>query len=194
MSRNLRPTTKSRVTMIPATMRVPATARSRGTRCRDVIFETLFDSLWVSNPIRPRSAASRNRVLRAPGVTHPPRSVHREPVGRRDRAPKRIVCEGRSTCVERKAISPHLRGRGGGDRAGVGARGMRAGGFHSEPGRPRRLHRKGLSGGRAPAHDARGRGLQHLASDGAKLQLLGWYFRAQATKRAGWTARSRRVS
>ena len=28
-------------------------ARSRGTRCRDVIVETL----WVTNPIRPRSAA-----------------------------------------------------------------------------------------------------------------------------------------
>ena len=44
-------------------------ARSRGTRCRDVIFETLFDTLWGSNPIRPRSAASRNRVMRGPGVT-----------------------------------------------------------------------------------------------------------------------------
>ena len=44
-------------------------ARSRGTRCRDVIFETLFETLWVSNPIRPRSATSRNRVMRGPGVT-----------------------------------------------------------------------------------------------------------------------------
>ena len=44
-------------------------ARSRRTRCRDVIFETLFETLWVSNPIRPRSAASRNRVMRGPGVT-----------------------------------------------------------------------------------------------------------------------------
>ena len=44
-------------------------ARSSGTRCRDVIFETLFETLWVSNPIRPRSAASRNRVMRGPGVT-----------------------------------------------------------------------------------------------------------------------------
>ena len=42
-------------------------ARSRGTRCRDVIFETLFGTLWVSNPIRPRSATSRNRVMRGPG-------------------------------------------------------------------------------------------------------------------------------
>ena len=32
-------------------------------------FETLFETLWVSNPIRPRSAASRNRVMRGPGVT-----------------------------------------------------------------------------------------------------------------------------
>ena len=52
-----------------ATTRVPRKARSRGTRCRDVIFETLFETLWVSNPIRPRSAASRNRVMRGPGVT-----------------------------------------------------------------------------------------------------------------------------
>ena len=44
-------------------------AQSRGTRCRDVIFETLFDTLWVTNPIRPRSTASRNRVMRGPGVT-----------------------------------------------------------------------------------------------------------------------------
>ena len=41
----------------------------KGTRCRDVIFETLFETLWVSNPIRPRSATSRNRVMRGPGVT-----------------------------------------------------------------------------------------------------------------------------
>ena len=41
-------------------------ARSRRTRCRDVIFETLFETLWVSNPIRPRSATSRNRVMRGP--------------------------------------------------------------------------------------------------------------------------------
>ena len=52
-------------------------ARSRGTRCRDVIFETLFETLWVSNPIRPRSgdaadvrylkngAANAIRTLRA---------------------------------------------------------------------------------------------------------------------------------
>ena len=52
-----------------ATTRVPGEARSRGTRCRDVIFETLFDTLWVSTPIRPRSAASRNRGMRGPGVT-----------------------------------------------------------------------------------------------------------------------------
>ena len=35
-------------------------------KMRDVIFETLFETLWVS---RPRSAASRNRVMRGPGVT-----------------------------------------------------------------------------------------------------------------------------
>ena len=29
-----------------------------------MIFETLFETLWVTNPIRPRSAASRNRVTR----------------------------------------------------------------------------------------------------------------------------------
>ena len=53
----------------PCTSACAGKARSRGTRCRDVIFETLFETLWVSNPIRPRSAASRNRVMRGPGVT-----------------------------------------------------------------------------------------------------------------------------
>ena len=64
---------------------------------------------------------------------------------------------GPTSCVGRKVISPRLRGRGGGDLAGVGARGMRAGGFPGNPG--------GLvvsivqtAGGRAPAHHARGRG------------------------------------
>ena len=69
-------------------------ARSRGTRCRDVIFETLFETLWVSNPIRPRSAASRNRVMRGPGVTQGAKRSQgaRRP---RDRAPKCIEREGR---------------------------------------------------------------------------------------------------
>ena len=64
---------------------------------------------------------------------------------------------GPTSCVGRKVISPRLRGRGGGDLAGVGARGMRAGGFPGNPG--------GLvvsivktAGGRAPAHHAPGRG------------------------------------
>ena len=64
---------------------------------------------------------------------------------------------GPTSCVGRKVISPRLRGRGGGDLAGVGARGMRAGGVPGNPG--------GLvvsivktAGARAPAHHARGRG------------------------------------
>ena len=61
---------------------------------------------------------------------------------------------------------------------------MRAGGF---PGNPGGLVVSILktAGGRAPAHQARGRGRQHLASDGAKPQVLGWYRRAKATKRGG---------
>ena len=58
---------------------------------------------------------------------------------------------------------------------------MRAGGFTGNPG--------GLvvsivktAGGRAPAHQA---WTQHLASDGAKPQVLGWYRPAKATKRGG---------
>ena len=58
-----------RVSVESCTNACAGKARSRGTRCRDVIFETLFETLWVSNPIRPRSAASRNRVMRGPGVT-----------------------------------------------------------------------------------------------------------------------------
>ena len=61
---------------------------------------------------------------------------------------------------------------------------MRAGGFPGNPG--------GLvvsivktAGGRAPAHQSPRPWTQHLASDGAKPQVLGWYRRAQATKRGG---------
>ena len=52
-----------------APTRVPGKPGQGGQDAVDVIFETLFDTLWVSNPIRPRSAASRNRVMRGPGVT-----------------------------------------------------------------------------------------------------------------------------
>ena len=53
-----------------------------------------------------------------------------------------------------------------------------------EPGRPRRLHRKDRRG--AGTGSPRPRPwTQHLASDGAKPQVLGWYRRAQATKRGG---------
>ena len=64
---------------------------------------------------------------------------------------------GPTSCVGRKATSSLLRGRGGGDFAGVGARGMRAGGF---PGNPGGLVVSILktAGARAPAHQARGRG------------------------------------
>ena len=64
---------------------------------------------------------------------------------------------GPTSCVGRKATSSLLRGRGGGDFAGVGARGMRAGGF---PGNPGGLVVSILktAGVRAPAHQARGRG------------------------------------
>ena len=74
-------------------------ARSRGTRCRDVIFETLFETLWVSNPIRPRSATSRNRVMRGPGVT--PGAKRSQGVRRpRDGAPKCIGREGRRLALD----------------------------------------------------------------------------------------------
>ena len=53
-----------------------------------------------------------------------------------------------------------------------------------EPGRPRRLHRKDRRG--AGTGSPRPRPwTSHLASDGAKPQVLGWYRRAQATTRGG---------
>ena len=61
---------------------------------------------------------------------------------------------------------------------------MRAGGFPGNPG--------GLvvsivktAGGRAPVSPSPRPWTQHLASDGAKPQVLGWYRRAKATKRGG---------
>ena len=53
-----------------------------------------------------------------------------------------------------------------------------------EPGRPRRLHRKDRRGA-GPGSPRPRPWTQHLASDGAKPQVLGWYRRAQATKRGG---------
>ena len=75
-------------------------ARSRGTRCRDVIFETLFETLWGTNPIRPRSAASRNRVMRGPGVTQ---GAKRSQGARRPRGiePRNaLFCEGRRRALD----------------------------------------------------------------------------------------------
>ena len=91
---------------------------------------------------------------------------------------------GPTSCVGRKVISPRLRGRGGGDLAGVGARGMRAGGGSREPGRPRRLHRTDRRG--AGTGSPRPRPwTSHLASRRSEPQVLGWYRRAKATTRAG---------
>ena len=53
-----------------------------------------------------------------------------------------------------------------------------------EPGRPRRLHLKDRRGAGTGSPSPRP-WTQHLASDGAKPQVLGWYRRAKATKRGG---------
>ena len=53
-----------------------------------------------------------------------------------------------------------------------------------EPGRPRRLHRKDRRGAGTGSPSPRP-WTSHLASDGAKPQVLGWYRRAKATKRGG---------
>ena len=50
--------------------------------------------------------------------------------------------------------------------------------------RPRRLHRKDRRGAGTGSPSPRP-WTQHLASDGAKPQVLGWYRRAKATKRGG---------
>ena len=60
-----------------------------------------------------------------------------------------------------------------------------AGGWVSrEPGRPRRLHLKGCRGAGTGLPSPRP-WTAHLASDGAKPQVLGWYRHAKATKREG---------
>ena len=53
-----------------------------------------------------------------------------------------------------------------------------------EPGRPRRLHLKDRRGAGTGSPSPRP-WTSHLASDGAKPQVLGWYRRAKATKRGG---------
>ena len=100
---------------------------------------------------------------------------------------------GPTSCVGRKATSPPLRGRGGGDLAGVGARGMRAGGFPGNPG--------GLvvsivktAGGRAPAHQARGRGRSTWRPTERSRRCSDGTAGRRQRSAGGWTARSRSVS
>ena len=62
-----------------------------------------------------------------------------------------------------------------------------------EPGRPRRLHLKDRRGAGTGSPSPRP-WTQHLASDGAKPQVLGWYRRAKATKRGGMDRRGVGVS
>ncbi len=100
---------------------------------------------------------------------------------------------GPTSCVGRKATSPLLRGRGGGDLAGVGARGMRAGGFPGNPG--------GLvdsivqtAGARAPAHQARGRGRSTWRPTERSRRCSDGTAGRRQRSAGGWTARSRRVS
>ena len=157
-------------------------ARSRGTRCRDVIFETLFETLWVSNPIRPRSAASRNRVMRGPGVTQGAKRSQ-GPVGRVIEPRNALSAgadvvrwtEGHLAASQRPWRRRPRRGRSAWHACGWVSR---------EPGRPRRLHRKDRRGAGTGSPSPRP-WTQHLASDGAKPQVLGWYRRAKATKRGG---------
>ena len=139
----------------PCTNACAGKARSRGTRCRDVIFETLFETLWVSNPIRPRSAASRNRVMRGPGVTQG---------AKRSQGARSRVIEPRNALFVRADVVRWTEGylaasqRPWRRRPRRGRSAWHACGWVSrEPGRPRRLILK-TAGGRAPAHQARGRG------------------------------------
>ena len=100
---------------------------------------------------------------------------------------------GPTSCVGRKVISPRLRGRGGGDLAGVGARGMRAGGFPGNPGRPRRLHRTDRRGAGTGSPSPRP-WTSHLASDGANRRCSDGTAGRRQRSAGGWAARSRRVS
>ena len=61
---------------------------------------------------------------------------------------------------------------------------MRAGGFPGNPGGLIVSILK-VAGGRAPAHQARGRGLVAPGVRRSEPQVLGWYRRAKATKRGG---------
>ena len=70
---------------------------------------------------------------------------------------------------------------------------MRAGGFPGNPG-SLVVSIVQTAGGRAPAPHARGRGRRTWRPTERTAGALGWYRRAKATTRGGWTARSRRVS
>ena len=94
--------------------------------------------------------------------------------------PRNAQVRGPTPCVGRKAALLLPKGRGGSDLAGVEAAWHACGWVSREPGRPRRLHPKSCRG--AGTGSPRPRPwTQHLAS----AQVLGWYRRAQATKRGG---------
>ena len=167
-------------------------------------------SRWRLASARPSSSIGRSLIPVPPisiaNVLIVQRSLTTSPFGHRDkgvaavsrRAPRRgwgcLAGESRTTPLG-----------GGSDLAGVGARGMRAGGFPENPG--------GLvvsilktAGARAPAHHARGRGrrtwrpTERIA--GARTRWLqpcaGLRPRGTAGRRqrsaGGWAARSRSVS
>ena len=167
-------------------------ARSRGTRCRDVIFETLFETLWVSNPIRPRSAASRNRVMRGPGVT--------QGAKRSQGARRRRVIEPRNALSARADVVRWTEGhlaasqRPWRRRPRRGRSAWHACGWVSrEPGRPRRLHLKDRRGAGTGSPSPRP-WTSHLASDGANRRCSDGTAGRRQRSAGGWAARSRSVS
>ena len=111
------------------------------------------------------------------------RSVHREPVGRGIEPRNALFVradvvrwtEGYLAASQRPWRRRPRRGRSAWHACGWVSR---------EPGRPRRLHRKDRRGAGTGSPSPRP-WTQHLASDGAKPQVLGWYRRAKATKRGG---------
>ena len=90
-------------------------------------------------------------------------------------------------------MSSPLSGRGGEDLAGVGARGMRAGGF---PGNPGGLVVSILktAGARAPAHQARGRGRRTWRPTERNRRCSDGTATRRQRSAGGWTARSRSAS
>ena len=177
---------------IHAPTRVPGEARSRGTRCHDVIFETL-----IRNPVGIQSHPAK--VGRQPEPSDawawgdPGREAFTGSAEAHVIEPRHALsaradalrwAEGHVAASEWPWRWRPRRGRSAGHACGWVSR---------EPGRPRRLHPKDCRGAGTGSPSPRP-WTSHLASDGANRRCSDGTAGRRQRSAGGWAARSRSVS